>query len=174
MKDLVLSLLGLRLLNGVGSVPGLGISTWRWVHPKRKKKMFAIFCSTSFLYIPEVNCYHYVTSNHPYHCSVSAYSCTSCLSPSWSVVISCISLLHSFFCLFVFFFLVFFFFFFFAPYPWPVEVPRPRIQPEPQLKPISQLWQCQILNPMCRKGTSSFLHSGFNFFLLKPHLLVVH
>ena len=31
-----------------------------------------------------------------------------------------------------------------------MEDPGPGIESQPQLKPMPQLWQCQIFNPLCR------------------------
>ena len=36
---------------------------------------------------------------------------------------------------------------------WHVEVPGPGTEPMPQKQPWLPKWQCQILNPLCLKGT---------------------
>ena len=41
-------------------------------------------------------------------------------------------------------------FFFFFGHPMVYGVPGPGIRSEPQLWPKPQVWQCQILNPLCR------------------------
>ena len=33
-----------------------------------------------------------------------------------------------------------------------MKVPSPEIRSEPQLRPKTQLWQCQILNTLCQAG----------------------
>ena len=43
---------------------------------------------------------------------------------------------------------------------WPhlqhmMEIPRPGIEPELQLQPMPQLWQCQILRLLCHRGNSA-------------------
>ena len=43
-------------------------------------------------------------------------------------------------------------FFLFRPHPWHMEVPRPSTESKPELQPMSQLQQCQILNPLCWTG----------------------
>ena len=43
---------------------------------------------------------------------------------------------------------------FFWPLLWHVEVLGPGTEPESQLPPTSQLWQCWILNPLCHSGNS--------------------
>lgn len=40
------------------------------------------------------------------------------------------------------------------PCPWQVEVPGPRIEPTSQQWPLVLQWQCQILSPLCHKGTT--------------------
>ena len=50
---------------------------------------------------------------------------------------------------FFFLFLFFFFFFFFFGYHIAYGVTEPGIRSEPQLQPKLQLWQRQILNPLC-------------------------
>ena len=51
---------------------------------------------------------------------------------------------------------------FFLPHPWPLEIPGPGIESEPQLRPMPQLWQCQILDLLCQSGNSCilFIHSS--------------
>ena len=41
----------------------------------------------------------------------------------------------------------------FWPLLWRAEVPRPGIKPTPQQQLELLQWQCQILNPLCHKGT---------------------
>ena len=48
-----------------------------------------------------------------------------------------------------------FFFLFFLGHPKTDGVPRPGIKSELQLRPRPQLWQHQILNPLCRAGIES-------------------
>ena len=56
-------------------------------------------------------------------------------------------------------YVTFFFFFFPSPHPGLMEVPQPGTEPMPQLQPAPQLQQCQILNPLCHKGTSYHIHN---------------
>ena len=51
-----------------------------------------------------------------------------------------------------FFLFSFFFFFFFFGCVTAYGIPRPGIRSELQLQPVPQLWQCQILNPLCWTG----------------------
>ena len=53
----------------------------------------------------------------------------------------------------------FFSFFPFLAMPMAMEVPRPGIKSKPQLQPVPQLWQCQILNLLHHSG-----HFCFAFF----------
>ena len=46
--------------------------------------------------------------------------------------------------------IVVYIFFLFQPCQRHMEVPRPEIKSKPQLGPTPQLWQCQILNPLCQ------------------------
>ena len=43
---------------------------------------------------------------------------------------------------------------FFQPHPWHMEVPRPGTEPELQLQPMPQPWQCWIFNLLCNSGNS--------------------
>ena len=82
---------------------------------------------------------------------------------------------------------LFFFFFFFLPHLWHMEIPGLGIESEPQLQPISQLWQYQILYPtalgwgsnlcLCRDPSQCSLilnllhHSGNSWqFLINPDM----
>ena len=56
-----------------------------------------------------------------------------------------------------------------------VEIPGLRIKPEPQLQPVLQLQQHQILNPLCHKGTSlsiflKFIHTGLELGLVTKRI----
>ena len=44
----------------------------------------------------------------------------------------------------------FFFFFSFLATPWHIEVPGRGTESQLELQPMPQLWQCWILNPLCR------------------------
>ena len=51
-------------------------------------------------------------------------------------------------------------FLFFQPPLWHMEVPRPGSEPEPQLRPLPQLWQHWILNPLCQAGDQTYDTTG--------------
>ena len=56
---------------------------------------------------------------------------------------------------------------------WPhlqhMDVPGPAIKSTPQQRPQRQLWQCQILNPLCHQGTPSYHHLEMLHFLYEKN-----
>ena len=56
-----------------------------------------------------------------------------------------------------FFFFFFSFLFFFFGHPMAYGVPGPGIRFQPKSRPKQQLWQCQILNPLCQAGDRTCL-----------------
>ena len=44
------------------------------------------------------------------------------------------------------------YFFWGGPHPQHMDVPGPGVKPEPQLRPTPELWQHQILHPLCQAG----------------------